>query len=110
MVEEDVVSVASATAEVVVADVPGDDSAQESRGDVAAVLNGSSLPAVEEAEADEEKSLFPRAHELPVRPPRAIECNYTHWAALGNLPSLGTILYNSLKPHLALEPFNNSRF
>lgn len=45
-------------------------------------VNGSSSPKQEKEE--EEKSLFPRAHELPVRPPRAIECNHTHWAALGN--------------------------
>ena len=36
---------------------------------------GISLPSRE--------GLFPEAHELPTRPTRAIECNYTHWVALG---------------------------
>lgn len=36
---------------------------------------GTSLPSRED--------LFPKAHQLPTRPPRAIECNYTHWVALG---------------------------
>ena len=36
-----------------------------------------------EGTGDVADSLFPRAYQLPVRPPRAIECNYTHWAAVG---------------------------
>lgn len=55
-------------------------------------VNGSSSHKQEKEEngqkEEEEKSLFPRAHELPVRPPRAIECNHTHWAALGNCSTL----------------------
>lgn len=45
-------------------------------------VNESSLSTSQEKGDAEEESLFPRAHELPARPPRAIECNYTHWVAL----------------------------
>lgn len=53
------------------------------------VLSEGSVPVLrsDEEKGDTEDSLFPRAHELPGRPPRAIECNYTHWAALGKCPA-----------------------
>lgn len=103
MVEEDA-SVALAAAEAVegvairsdvavsgIGDMAGTSEVSEVREAVCvqgssaiAALNGSSLPASgSEGKNDVEDSLFPRAHELPARPPRAIECNYTHWAALG---------------------------
>lgn len=53
---------------------------------VVAMESSLAVSGGDEESVDGEECLFPRAHELPVRPPRAIECNYTHWAALGKCP------------------------
>ncbi|KAG0582122.1 hypothetical protein M758_3G034800 [Ceratodon purpureus] len=89
MVEGDVV-VAMAAEVVDMSAATGSEAAGAGIGDEAGeqgisavvVLNESSELVPCQEKGDAEDSLFPRAHELPARPPRAIECNYTHWAAL----------------------------
>nr|XP_024357044.1 protein Simiate-like isoform X1 [Physcomitrium patens] len=54
-------------------------------GDSAVGSEGVSLPLtvdVMEGKSGVESGWFPRANELPLRPPRAIESNFTHWVAL----------------------------